>query len=112
MAKFLSELRQQKGTASRALEFTILTAVRTSEAAGAAWGEIDLAARIWTVPAERMKSAKEHRVPLSDAATSVLNEMRPPGASLTSRIRLSRRQAGQAAQQCRYDGRPEAHEAG
>jgi integrase len=84
MAKFLSELRQQKGTASRALEFTILTAVRTSEAAGAAWGEIDLAARIWTVPAERMKSAKEHRVPLSDAATSVLNEMRPPGASLTS----------------------------
>ncbi len=62
---------------ARALEFAILTAARTSEALGAPWAEIDLAAKVWTVPAERMKAGREHRVPLSDAALAVLDKVRP-----------------------------------
>jgi integrase len=63
--------------AARALEFAILTAARTAEVLGARWSEVDLAAKIWTVPAERMKGGREHRVPLSDAATGVLEKLRP-----------------------------------
>ena len=55
------------------LEFLILTATRSAEARGAAWKEIDLEARTWTIPAGRMKSGREHRVPLSDAAINVLD---------------------------------------
>jgi integrase len=72
MPEFMSELRKREGLASRALEFVILTAARAGEALGATWGEIDLEKYTWTVPAERMKSRKEHRVPLSDAAFRVL----------------------------------------
>jgi integrase len=68
-------LKQQKGAAARALEFTILTAARTGEVIGAQWSEINLAERLWTIPAERMKSGKEHRVPLSDAARAILEQM-------------------------------------
>jgi integrase len=53
--------------AALALEFTILTAARSGEVIGARWSEVDLAKAIWTVPAERMKAGKEHRVPLSRA---------------------------------------------
>jgi integrase len=76
IAAFVAELRQQDGVAARALEFAILTAARTGEVIGAKWDEIDLGERFWTVPAERMKGGKEHRVPLSDAALVALEEMR------------------------------------
>jgi integrase len=75
LAEFMVELRQQEGIAARALEFTILTAARTGEALGAKWSEIDFKTRLWTVPVERMKAGKEHRVPLSDAAMAVLEGM-------------------------------------
>jgi integrase len=65
-------LGQQIGVAARCLEFTILTAARTGEAIGARWSEIDLKARTWTVPAQRMKANKQHVVPLSDAALALL----------------------------------------
>lgn len=77
IAGFLAALRQQHGRAARALEFAILTAARTSEVLGATWGEIDLLARTWTIPAARMKAGREHRVPLSDAAVAVLRGQRP-----------------------------------
>jgi integrase len=74
---FTAELRQQEGVAARALEFAILTAARTGEVIGAKWDEIDPGERLWTVPAERMKKAdKEHRVPLSDAALAILDDLR------------------------------------
>jgi integrase len=75
LGTFLTELRQQNGIAARALEFTILTAARTGEVIRARWDEFDLAERLWTVPAERMKAGKEHRVPLSDAALAIIKEM-------------------------------------
>lgn len=62
---FMTDLRQQEGIAAQALEFCILTAARTGEVRGAKWAEFDLTERVWTVPAERMKANKEHRVPLS-----------------------------------------------
>jgi integrase len=73
---FMAQLRGQEGVAARALEFTILTAARTGEVIGAKWSEIDFAERLWMVPAERMKSGKEHRVPLSDAALAILEQVR------------------------------------
>ena len=63
--------------AARALEFAILTAARTGEVLGTRWGEIDLDAKVWTVPAGRMKAGREHRVPLSEAALAVLGAVRP-----------------------------------
>jgi integrase len=72
---FIVELRQQEGVGARALEFTILAAARTGEVIGARWDEINFADRLWTIPADRMKAGKEHRVPLSDSALAVLNEM-------------------------------------
>jgi integrase len=76
LADFLVELRQQEGIAARALQFTILTAARTGEVLGAKWSEIDFKARLWTVPGSRMKSGREHRVPLSDGAVAVLEGMK------------------------------------
>jgi integrase len=77
MPMFLAALRGRLGRAARALEFAIFTAARTAEVLGARWSEIDLGAKVWTVPAERMKGAREHRVPLSDAAFAVLEKVRP-----------------------------------
>lgn len=76
---FMTELRRQEGTAARALEFLILTAARTGEVLGAQWSEIDLAAKLWTVPAARMKASKEHIVPLSPRAIEILESVRPAG---------------------------------
>ena len=73
IAGFMTELRTQGGMAARALEFLILTAARTGEVLGAKWSEIDLEAGLWTVPADRMKAGKEHRVPLSGAALALLS---------------------------------------
>jgi integrase len=72
---FMTDLRAQEGVAACALEFAILTATRTGEVRGARWSEIDLTERVWTIPAERMKTGTEHRVPLSDAAMHVVEEM-------------------------------------
>ena len=58
-----------------ALEFIILTAARTGEGLGARWGEIDMQARVWTVPAGRMKASKEHRVPLCARAVTILKKV-------------------------------------
>jgi integrase len=69
---FMAALRQRDGIAARALEFTILTAARTGEVIGAQWAEIDLTGKTWTVPAARMKAAREHRVPISDRAVEIL----------------------------------------
>lgn len=79
---FMQELRKRPAMAARALEFTILTAARSGEARGMVWGEIDLDAKLWTVPAERMKMGKEHEIPLSDAALAILAAIKPenPGA--------------------------------
>jgi integrase len=73
--QFMAEVRKQDGVAARALEFAVLTAARAGEVVGANWDEIDLQQSLWTVPAARMKSAREHRVPLSDAAMDVLEFM-------------------------------------
>jgi integrase len=69
---FMAKLGARDGLAARALEFTILTAARAGEVLGATWSEIDQAAKTWTIPASRMKSGKEHRVPLSPRALAVL----------------------------------------
>ena len=72
---FIVELRARDTVAARALEFVILTAARAGEALGATWEETDLANRVWTVPANRIKAGREHRVPLSDAAVAVLQSV-------------------------------------
>jgi integrase len=69
---FMAKLAETPGVASRALTFTVLTCVRTGEALGATWDEIDFQTATWTIPKERMKMAKPHDVPLSDAAVTIL----------------------------------------
>jgi integrase len=71
----MGELRIRESISARVLEFTILTACRTGEVIGATWDEIDQSARSWTIPASRMKAAKEHRVPLSDRAVELLKSL-------------------------------------
>jgi len=73
---FIAALRARKSTAARALEFLTLTAARTGEVIGATWGEVDLKDKLWTIPKERMKAGKEHRVPLTDRAMAILAEMK------------------------------------
>jgi integrase len=75
IGEFMRALRAQGGIAAQAMEFIVLTASRTSEAIGATWTEVDLKAAIWTVPADRIKAGKEHRVPLSPAAVALLREL-------------------------------------
>jgi integrase len=70
----MTKLAALDSVSSRALRFTILTAVRTSEALEARWTEFDLAARTWTIPAERMKAGVEHTVPLTDEAIALLGD--------------------------------------
>lgn len=72
MPGFMADLQQRKGISPRALEFLVLTAARSGEVRGAVWSEIDMDAAVWTVPAERMKAHKEHRVPLSPQALALL----------------------------------------
>jgi integrase len=76
LAGFMERLRGEDGIAARALEFLILTAARTGEIIGARWDEVDLEEKIWTVPGERMKAGREHRVPLSAAALAILKRMK------------------------------------
>jgi integrase len=105
---FMVTLRAYDETAARALEFTILTSARSGETIGAKWDEIDLIARMWAVPAARMKAHREHRVPLSDRAVKILRALpreaandfvfiRPGGSGLThSAMRLLLRRIGYA----------------
>ena len=81
--EFVAQLRNSPSMAALALEFVILTAARSGEVlrsfrdgevVGASWGEIDRQAKVWTIPAKRMKAGREHRVPLSDRALAILGE--------------------------------------
>jgi integrase len=72
LASFMNDLRGRVGVSARALEFAILCASRSGEVREATWDEFDLTRRIWTIPADRMKAAREHVVPLSDAALRIL----------------------------------------
>jgi integrase len=72
---FVAKLRECDAIAAMALEFCILTATRSGEVYGARWSEIDMKAKVWTVPAGRMKAAREHRVPLSDRALAILEKL-------------------------------------
>ena len=75
VASFTKRLRSQVGMGARALEFAVLTAARSGEVRGATWSEIDLRAALWTIPAARMKSGREHRVPLSSPAIKLLQSL-------------------------------------
>jgi integrase len=79
---FMAELRERDSLSARALEFTILTAARTGEIIGARWDEINLKAKLWTIPAERMKADREHRVPLCDRAVEIIKALPHRGAHL------------------------------
>jgi integrase len=72
---FVSNLQSRSAIAALALEFAILTAARSSEVLGARWNEFDLDRAIWTVPAGRMKAAREHRVPLSPRALRIVTDL-------------------------------------
>lgn len=72
---FMTNLRARDGIGARALEFLVLTAARSGEVRGATWSEIDINAAVWTVPANRMKAGKEHRVPLSTSAVNLLKSI-------------------------------------
>lgn len=74
--EFVTALRKEGGSAPLALEFMLLTAARTGEVVAAKWDEVDLDGQIWTVPATRMKSGKEHRIPLSTRALAILSLMK------------------------------------
>jgi integrase len=74
---FMAALAERDGIAVQALRFAILTAARTGEVRGMCWREVDLNAKVWFVPGDRMKAGKLHRVALSSAALAVLTEVRP-----------------------------------
>ncbi len=99
---FIARLREREAIAATALEFLILTAARTAEVLGARWAEIDLDAAIWTVPARRMKGAREHRVPLSGQALEILNRMAKlrDGDFVFPSARAGRPLSGMAMEMC------------
>jgi integrase len=76
---FMEKLHARPATAARALEFTILTAARSGEVYNMTWAEIDRAAKVWTVPAVKMKGGREHRVPLPVGAVAILSELAAAG---------------------------------
>ena len=77
VSEFIQHLRQKKGISPKALEFSILTACRSGEIFGAKWQEIDFKNKVWIIPKERMKAEKEHRVPLSQEAITLLESIQP-----------------------------------
>lgn len=72
---FMASLRGRDAVAALALEFCILTATRSGETLGAQWCEIDTEKKVWTVPAKRMKAAREHRIPLSERALAIVKAL-------------------------------------
>lgn len=93
---FMSDLREREGVSARTLEFLILTGVRSGEARGARWSEIT--GGVWTIPAERMKMHRAHRVPLSAEALAVLEKVRGLDADLVFPS-VSRDRKGKAREQ-------------
>jgi integrase len=77
---FMAELAKRDGTAAKALAFAILTVARSGEVRGMRWREVDQKAAVWTVPAERIKAGREHRVPLTPGALALLGEVGKPDA--------------------------------
>lgn len=75
MPAFMGELRDRDSISARALELTILCTLRTGEVIHAKWGEINEGEKLWTIPGDRMKAKKEHRVPLSDRALEILKSL-------------------------------------
>lgn len=75
VGELMAELRSREAPAARALEFSILTATRSSETRGAVWAEFDLQKRVWIIPAERMKKEKEHEIPLTDEMVALLEAL-------------------------------------
>jgi integrase len=78
---FVRALPDKEAMAARALEFLILTAARSGEVVGATWSEMDLESALWTVPGERMKAGREHRVPLSKRALEIVQSLHEAQAS-------------------------------
>ena len=76
VAAVYARLCESKAMSALALRFAILTAARAGETTGLRWSEIDMNARVWTVPADRIKAGRDHRVPLSDEAMNILSTMR------------------------------------
>lgn len=72
---FMADLRNQEGLAALALELLILTATRTSEAIAACWTELNLKDKVWTIPADRIKAGREHRIPLSGSVITILETL-------------------------------------
>ena len=70
------ELRKLNSVSALALEFLILTAARSGEVRGLRWSEVDFDEKLWTVPGERMKMKKEHRVPLTDRTMEILHGLK------------------------------------
>jgi integrase len=95
LPQFMADLRRDETVAARALEFLVLTAARSGEVAAAVWSEIDFGGKTWVIPGNRMKTAREHRVPLSEAVLELLKKLsredgnphvfigRQPGAALS-----------------------------
>ena len=79
LQEFFGRLRRQEGTGARALAFLILTGARSGEVRGATRGEVDFEAAVWTVPGNRMKAGREHRVPLSTAALELIAASKDAG---------------------------------
>lgn len=77
VAALIAKLAPRHEISAAALAFAIATAARSGEVIGAQWEEIDFGAKLWTVPGERMKSRREHKVPLSDLAIGILEKMQP-----------------------------------
>jgi integrase len=75
VASFVAKLREREASSALALELCILTAARSGEILGMHWSEIDLDKKVWTVPADRMKAGREHRVPLSQRAMNILRQL-------------------------------------
>lgn len=94
MPGFMAALRDNKSTGALALEFTILCAVRSGTTLGAIWGEFDLSARLWTIPAGKMKSRREHRVPLPNRAVAILEQMKPENTDDLSNLLVFRSSNG------------------
>ena len=81
VSDFVLKLRQRQSMAALALEFLIYTAARSGEVRRAMWSELDLEARLWVIPAARMKAGRMHRVPLTDRPLEILARLRPLAGS-------------------------------
>lgn len=77
MPEFMAKLRKDEAIAAKALQFCVLAAARTGEVLASRWDEIDFASKVWTLPADRMKAGREHRVPLSNRACEILESVKP-----------------------------------